>query len=272
MKIDLKAAGQRIKDIRCQHNYSMARFSKLVGNSSASTVNNWEKGNNLPKEERLEKLAILGNTTVNWIRYGSFEEYVIRLLSQNKLKASLQKDQLQLLMQTLTKQKISYLQDLEILTTAHELFPELFETTYQIKLSQKNSLVISEDPMVYRIEQDHQYRTDFLPKIDALFHKSSQKQINDILIFQLFDLLERAEKNQLLPSLTQIFSIISDVVTNDIAYDDPHEAKIVDYSACTDKKTRQKKLPDKTIQKRFTQEKDTLLALLDAFYIDHNRK
>lgn len=61
-------------------------------------------------------------------------------------------------------------------------------------------------------------------------------------------------------------------MTNDIAYDDPHEAKIVNYSAFNDKKTRQKKLPDKTVQKRYTQEKDTLLALLDAFYIDHNRK
>ncbi|GGC79899.1 helix-turn-helix domain-containing protein [Enterococcus wangshanyuanii] len=272
MKIDLKAAGQRIKDIRCQHNYSMARFSKLVGNSSASTVNNWEKGNNLPKEERLEKLAILGNTTVNWIRYGSFEEYVVRLLSQNRLNGSLQKEQLQQLMQTLKKQKISYLQDLEILTIAHELFPNLFETTYQISRSQKNNLVISEDSMIYRIEQDDQYRTDFLPKIDALFHRSSQKQINDILLFQLFDLLERTEENQLLPSLTQIFSIIADIVTNDISYDNLHKEKIVNYSALSDKQTNQKKLSDKTIQKRFAQEKETLLALLDAFYIDHNEK
>ena len=270
MKVDLKAAGQRIKDIRRQHNYSMARFSKLVGNSSASTVNNWEKGNNLPKEDRLEKLAILGNTTVDWIRYGNFDGYVTRLLTQNKLNISLKDEQTQRLLETLKKKKITYLQDLEILTTANELFPNLFETTYQMKLPQKNSLVISEDLVTYRIEQDNHYRTDFLPKIDALFHESKRKKINDVLLFQLFDLLERTGNEQHLSYLIQIISIISEIVTNDIRYDDSNQSKIVDYSALINKLENHKKMSKNDSEKKFSQKKRTLLELLDALYKDHN--
>ncbi|OJG98972.1 hypothetical protein RV18_GL002834 [Enterococcus termitis] len=269
LKIDLKAAGQRIKDIRCQHNYSMARFSKLVGNSSASTVNNWEKGNNLPKQERLEKLAILGNTTVEWIRYGTFDDYVARLLNQNNLKSALDENQFQQLINVLKKQKITYLQDLEILTIANDLFPNSFETTYQISLSPKSTLVISEDSVTYGIEQDEQYRQRFLPKIDSLFYNSDQKEINKMILFQLFDLLKRSETSVHFSLLSKIFSIISEIVTNDIAYK-IHESKIVDYSKDLDTHEHEKKLSNNAIQSKYIDAQQELTELLDTFFLANN--
>lgn len=105
LKIDLKATGNRIKEIRKQHNYSMAAFANLVGNSSASTVNNWEKGNNLPKQARLEKIAILGNTTADWLRYGDFNDYIKQLLAKASLKKELTEEQLEQLMADLKNKK-----------------------------------------------------------------------------------------------------------------------------------------------------------------------
>ncbi|WP_143344114.1 helix-turn-helix transcriptional regulator, partial [Enterococcus faecium] len=79
MEINLFEAGNRIKQIREKHGYTMADLGKLVDANSPSTINNWEKGNNLPNRKRLEKIALLGGTSVEWIKYGDFSDYVYRL-------------------------------------------------------------------------------------------------------------------------------------------------------------------------------------------------
>lgn len=75
MEINKKDVGLRIKKIRLTHNYTMESFGKLIG-APKSAVNNWEKGRNLPSSERLEKIAILANTNVESIIFGSFAEQV----------------------------------------------------------------------------------------------------------------------------------------------------------------------------------------------------
>lgn len=75
--------GKRIQKIRERGNYSMSDFGKLLDNSSRGTVNNWEKGKRMPSNEILEKVAILGDTTVNKILYGGMEEYLFQLAKQN---------------------------------------------------------------------------------------------------------------------------------------------------------------------------------------------
>jgi len=269
LEIDLKAAGKRIKEIRDQHKYSMALFANLVGNASASTVNNWEKGNNLPKPERLEKIAILGNTTIDWIRYGAFKDYVKQLLSEANLQHQLENEQLELLIHSLKKQKISYSQDLKILTTANELFPDLFEINYQSELSEQFSL-ISEDSTLYRIEQNDRYRTDFLPMIEELLYHSNQKEINASVLFLVFDLLKRSESCKLFPEVPQIFALLSEVITNDIVYRTKHTMKSIDYNSSLKKPKQGKLLTEKTVTKKYAQVKKELIYLLDEFYADYN--
>ncbi|MBO0439676.1 helix-turn-helix domain-containing protein [Candidatus Enterococcus ikei] len=272
MEIDLISAGKRIKEIRQQHKYSMALFSKLVGNSSASTVNNWEKGNNLPKPDRLEKLAILGNTTADWIRYGEFEEYVARLLSEANLRKNLTDDQFQQLLQELKKRKFTYTQDLNILTTANELFPDLFETSYQMALSSENNVLISEDSTTYRIEQNDRYRTDFLPMIEELLYDSNEKETHATVLFQTFDLLKRTEKNKHFPSLPPIFAILSEIVTNDISYKNRATSKIVEYTDLIKQPNKGKPLPEKVVKEQYAQAKNNLVRLLDDFYSEYNKE
>ena len=82
LEIDLKETGQRIRDIRQQHNYTMDEFGELLDNASKGTVNHWERGDNLPNKSRLEKIALLGKITTDELLYGSYEQYVIRLIHQ----------------------------------------------------------------------------------------------------------------------------------------------------------------------------------------------
>ncbi|EOH99191.1 hypothetical protein UAY_01968 [Enterococcus moraviensis ATCC BAA-383] len=270
MKIDLKATGNRIKEIRKQHNYSMAAFANLVGNSSASTVNNWEKGNNLPKQARLEKIAILGNTTADWLRYGDFNDYIKQLLAKATLKKELTEEQLDQLIADLKKQKITYSQDLKILTLANELFPDLFESSYLVGLSQQPTSLIAEDFTTYHIEKDACYRADILPIIEDLLHDSPQKEINASILFIVFNLLKRAEHSNEFLTIPEILTLLSDVITDDIAYQHTSTSKVVDYTELIKKRTKGKRLSDKTVKKKYVQTKTTLEALLDQFYSEYH--
>ncbi len=75
--------GNRIKQIRENGNYSMNDFGKLLNNSSRGAVNNWEKGKRMPSKEVLEKIAVLGNTTIEKLLYGDMREYLFQLAKQN---------------------------------------------------------------------------------------------------------------------------------------------------------------------------------------------
>ena len=72
-----QGAGQRIKRIRKSNGYTMEAFGKLFNPpASKGLVRNWEHGDNLPSKDRLEKIAEIGNTTVDEIKYGTLSEYV----------------------------------------------------------------------------------------------------------------------------------------------------------------------------------------------------
>jgi len=65
MTDDLKHVGFRIKLIRKQLGLTMEEFSKKFSPSAdKSNVSRWEKNKALPSNERLSKIAELGNTTV----------------------------------------------------------------------------------------------------------------------------------------------------------------------------------------------------------------
>jgi transcriptional regulator with XRE-family HTH domain len=265
LEIDLHASGKRIKAIRTKHKYSMALFAKLVGNSSASTVNNWEKGNNLPKQERLEKLAILGNTTVNWIKYGEFEDYVSALLRQNKPKEPLSSKQLQQLLNYLNKKRISYTEDLKILTAAQKLFPELFENSYQVNYPQHQDALIAEDFPSYSIEKNDRYRSEFLPMIEELLSDSSKKEINAVAFKVVFELLQRSEDSTHFSSVPQIISLIKAIVTNDISYKLHFEEAAEHYTLSTNQQ-----LSEDAVAKQYSKFKETLINLLDSFYNEYH--
>lgn len=63
MNIENVIVGQRIKTLRLELGESMEEFGKRF-NTSKGTVNNWEKGRNLPNKQNLVKLAKLAEVSV----------------------------------------------------------------------------------------------------------------------------------------------------------------------------------------------------------------
>lgn len=67
--------GDRIKSIRLLHNKTLEEWGKIFG-ASKGNVLLWEQGKTLPNKKRLEKIAELGNTTINKLLYGNCEEFL----------------------------------------------------------------------------------------------------------------------------------------------------------------------------------------------------
>lgn len=74
METNKKQVGMRIKDIRLSLGESMEEFGKRF-DTSKGTVNNWEKGRNLPNKSNLLKIAKLGKMTPSELLKG--DTYVV---------------------------------------------------------------------------------------------------------------------------------------------------------------------------------------------------
>lgn len=76
MNYDIKQVGQRIKEIRLRIGASMTEFGKIIdgydpnGKIRSGTVSNWETGKNLPNNDRLKKIAEIGNVDVSFLLTG----------------------------------------------------------------------------------------------------------------------------------------------------------------------------------------------------------
>ena len=79
-KIDKRAVGKRIFNIRNSLNLTLEQFGKLSNlNASKSIVLRWENGSSLPNRARLETIAKLGNITVNELLYGDMKKDIEEL-------------------------------------------------------------------------------------------------------------------------------------------------------------------------------------------------
>ncbi|HFC9383679.1 MULTISPECIES: helix-turn-helix domain-containing protein [Enterococcus] len=72
--------GKRIKYIRETLGMTLDTFGKGIGGTPKSTIATWESGRNLPNKKNMEKIAIIGNTTIEWIKWGNLEEYIVKFL------------------------------------------------------------------------------------------------------------------------------------------------------------------------------------------------
>ena len=73
--VDKSKVGSRIFDIRQSMNLTLEEFGKIF-NAGKSNVQKWEIGSSLPTRERLDKIAKIGNTTINQLLYGSVNEFL----------------------------------------------------------------------------------------------------------------------------------------------------------------------------------------------------
>lgn len=72
---------KRIRNIRKNLGMSMEEFGKLFDPvASKGVVSNWENNYNLPNNERLQRIAKLGDMTVDELLYGSTKEIVLKAM------------------------------------------------------------------------------------------------------------------------------------------------------------------------------------------------
>ncbi|MDN6958097.1 helix-turn-helix domain-containing protein, partial [Enterococcus faecium] len=77
---NLKDVSKRIKYIRKKLGMTMEQFGSHLSNSPKSTIATWESGRNIPSQKKLQLIAIVGETTTDWIKWGTLEEYIASYL------------------------------------------------------------------------------------------------------------------------------------------------------------------------------------------------
>lgn len=85
--INKLALGKRIKNIRVARKDTLETFAKAIQaetshaiKTTKSNASKWEKGLNIPNDITLKAIADLGNTSVEYLLYGSLDEYAHTLL------------------------------------------------------------------------------------------------------------------------------------------------------------------------------------------------
>lgn len=77
-KIDKKAVGKRIREIRFYKGLTLEAFGKLFG-ASKGNVQQWEDGISLPNKERIKDICKVADITVSELLYGSYEKDIEEL-------------------------------------------------------------------------------------------------------------------------------------------------------------------------------------------------
>lgn len=124
MSLSPKEVGHRIRSIRKEKGLTMEAFGTLIGGVKKSAVGNWERGDNLPNNERLKKIAELGRISVDELLYGSLDEYAKLLL--NQLQDKLEEDESinDIFVKPIMNQAINYLHPLRDYVPLEERFKD----------------------------------------------------------------------------------------------------------------------------------------------------
>lgn len=79
MTLNKKEISNRIKSIRLNLGLTMEEFGRKL-DTSKGAVNNWEKEKSLPNNERLKRIAELGEISVEELLYGNYEARIRNIL------------------------------------------------------------------------------------------------------------------------------------------------------------------------------------------------
>lgn len=80
MKIDKKQVGQRIKELRQSRNLTLDEVAKIIHAKGKSTVNAWERGATVPRNDFLVSLCKLFNVSKEELLFGSLDTYLLNLI------------------------------------------------------------------------------------------------------------------------------------------------------------------------------------------------
>ncbi|OEK71094.1 hypothetical protein AST01_02455 [Staphylococcus equorum] len=81
MDLNKENVGKRIKSIRLSSADTMEEFGQAVDNANKSLVSKWERGASFPNKHRMKIICEIGNVTVPYLLYGSYDEFVKDLIN-----------------------------------------------------------------------------------------------------------------------------------------------------------------------------------------------
>lgn len=124
--------GNRIRDIRLALGDTMEAFGERF-NTSKGTVNNWEKGRNLPNKSNLKKIAELGNTSVKDLIDYSLLDYLA--IDNEELKKKYSSDEIEKLKYVLASQTYSEISAKKEEFSSESDFLKTFSSLYNSRLN-----------------------------------------------------------------------------------------------------------------------------------------
>ena len=195
--INNQAVGKRIKEIRTNHfdkKITLEEFGKLLSPPAIRPlVSKWEKGLNLPNEERLIQIAKIGNVTTDYLLFGKqLNGYGKRIEDLRESERLTQEELGRILLPAKSEEEIAAIENEVYFPTYEELrqFAEkLNSTIYFIAfgIKRRQSSYSDTDFDVYekldtteRLLQDSNLTKEELVDSDMFFH-----QMNDIRLKQI---------------------------------------------------------------------------------------
>lgn len=220
--MDKEKVGERIKSIRINGNWTLEEFGELVFEATKGNVNQWEKGSYLPSPKRLERIALLGKVSSNWIKYGDVRAYLKEIFPMNITNKFTGKFYIDLEKQV-EKRNIDLGDMYELIITAVEIMPELATDEKFNEVYNKPEVMIKRKEKflkVYEVEDRMSYRTHFLPMLDKFFKEDDaaiiyNKRFNDQAIITLFDTLTRMNK-EIKYQYVELLILINRIITDNI--------------------------------------------------------
>ena len=190
-KINKKAVGSRIRQIRLNKGYTLESFGKLFG-ASKGNVQQWENGVSLPNKERLTTIAKIADMTVNELVYGSVDEFL--KFNYEKIITHTHRDHGELILKTINisnflkfikdkKLDNSLLNDLDnLLEIIWDLSNDyIMNTKQKTYTTEKGSYIISDDLykliQALKILESHKDKTNNRGQLDDTI-ESFYKVIN----------------------------------------------------------------------------------------------
>lgn len=207
-----KEVGERIRNIRKSLGLSMDAFAARIDEKAKSgTVSNWETGKNLPNNERLKRIAELGNTSISSLLYGNTQNFIRnnlrRLLPEEYefLSESLSNEHVDFFVNEIEHNKVSIFEIEKIRSIINNCLLNLLP---EIEISYKDK--------VNFIAKNKNYKDQVIEQFisDNKFSKSNKEKINQIkFIFKNADNLTVKNLN-LFPTINIISEILESIINN----------------------------------------------------------
>ncbi|WKF78577.1 helix-turn-helix domain-containing protein [Lactiplantibacillus plantarum] len=158
--------GKRIKSIRVSLGMDLSSFGNSISpKASASIASRWERGINLPNNQRLKSIALLGNVSADYLLHGSsITGSTIESLAKKYKRGTITPDEKRLINEALLDFRIG---TSNMVTTTKNMAEKVFnETAYESFSPSQKILAVQISRLMLQLKEQERDGTD---NLDELF-------------------------------------------------------------------------------------------------------